>query len=87
MREEREYTLTLLVDNNMGVLTRITTQIRREGLNIKRLVVEETENPEISKLTMTFLCLRGFYGDVIKRFSQMSCVRELTEETPGGGQQ
>lgn len=80
MREEQEYILTMMVDNNMGVLTRITTQIRREGLNIRRLLVEETENPEISRLTMTFSCLQGFYGDVLKRFSQMSCVRELTEE-------
>ena len=79
MRDEQEYILTMTVDNNIGVLTRITTQIRREGLNIRRLAVEETENPEVSRLTMTFSCLEGFYGGVLKRFSQMSCVHEITE--------
>lgn len=84
MREAMEHVLTLIVDNNMGVLTRITTQIRREGLNIRKLVVEETEDPSVSKLTMTFSCLTGFYGDVLKRFSQMNCVRELTDESTEG---
>lgn len=82
MREPQEHVLTLLVDNNMGVLTRIATQLRREGLNISRLVVEDTEDPQVSKMTIIFPCLRGMYDDVLKRFRQMTCVRQLIDETP-----
>lgn len=46
-------TLTLLVENEFGALTRITSLIRRRGYNISSLVVAETIDPMISRITLT----------------------------------
>ncbi len=81
MREAREYALDMLVENKIGVLTRLTTQIRREGLNIRSLHVDVTDNPLISRVTMRFPCMSGFYRDVLERFSRMNCVLEIHERT------
>jgi len=48
----RKHTLTVTVENNPGVLTRVTTLFRRRGYNIESLAVGETENPSISRITI-----------------------------------
>ena len=46
------HTLSVTVENNPGVLTRVTTVIRRRGYNIESLTVGQTENPIISRITL-----------------------------------
>jgi acetolactate synthase-1/3 small subunit len=48
----KKHTLTVTVENNPGVLTRVTTLFRRRGYNIESLAVGETENPSISRITI-----------------------------------
>jgi acetolactate synthase-1/3 small subunit len=48
-----KHTLSVLVENRPGVLTRVAGLFARRGFNIDSLVVAETENPELSRMTIT----------------------------------
>ena len=45
--------LALLVENNTGVLVRVATLFGRRGYNIDSLTVSETNDPGISRITIT----------------------------------
>lgn len=49
--DEKQY-LILLVENNSGVLARITTLFCQRGFNIDSLNVSTTDNPKISRITI-----------------------------------
>lgn len=49
---EREYTLSVLVENKSGVLAHIAGLFSGRGFNISGLSVGETENPEYSRMTI-----------------------------------
>ena len=48
-----KHTLSVLVENKPGVLTRVAALFARRGFNIDSLVVAETEDPELSRMTIT----------------------------------
>lgn len=52
MAKTPQYVLSVLVENNSGVLIRIAGLFSRRGYNIKCLNVAETENPEYSRMTI-----------------------------------
>ena len=72
-------TLKLLVDNEFGVLTRITALIRREGLNIKSLAVEVTENPELSQVLISVECIINSLPKVLSRLNKLGCVKKAVQ--------
>lgn len=74
-KEQTVHILTLIVDNEFGVLTRITAQIRREGWNIKSLSVAECLDPAISRITLALVCFDATLPSVIHRLSRLACVR------------
>ena len=45
--------LSVLVENRAGVLTRVTSLFARRGFNIESLAVGTTQNPAISRITIT----------------------------------
>lgn len=47
-----KHTLSVVVENQPGVLTRVATLFRRRGYNIDSLTVGRTENPDISRMTI-----------------------------------
>ncbi len=47
-----KYTLSVLVENHAGVLSRVAGLFSRRGFNIDSLAVGVTENPEISRMTI-----------------------------------
>ena len=47
-----ELTLSILVRNSSGVLTRVSSLFARRGYNIDSLTVGPTNNPEISRMTV-----------------------------------
>ena len=49
--DEKQY-LILLVENNSGVLSRITSLFCQRGFNIDSLNVSTTDNPKISRITI-----------------------------------
>lgn len=46
------HTLSVLVENNPGVLARVAGLFSRRGFNIDSLAVGTTENPKISRMTI-----------------------------------
>jgi acetolactate synthase-1/3 small subunit len=48
----KRFTLAILVNNQFGVLNRITSMFRRRQFNINSLTVSETESAEYSRLTI-----------------------------------
>ena len=49
---EREYILSVLVQNNAGVLCRVSGLFGRRGYNITSLTVGETLDPRYSRMTI-----------------------------------
>src|SRR3954464_11860725 len=49
----RKHVLSILVENRPGVLARIAGLFSRRGFNIDTLAVGPTEDPEISRITLT----------------------------------
>lgn len=74
---DTKHILSLRAHNKFGVLTRIITQIRREGCNINSLAVAETLNPKISRINMNIECYDFLLDDIIDRLSGLSCVIDL----------
>lgn len=48
------YTVAVLVNNQFGVLNRVTSMFRRRQFNISALTVSETETSEFSRVTVVF---------------------------------
>jgi len=46
------HTISALVENKFGVLARISTLFAARGFNIDSLAVGETENPDVSRMTI-----------------------------------
>lgn len=78
MAQKKVHILTMLVDNEFGVLTRITALIRREGWNIKSLAVSETINHDTSRLTISLECLDSSLPQVLARLDRFDCVHSVT---------
>jgi acetolactate synthase I/III small subunit len=52
-RTGRKHILSILVENKPGVLTRVAGLFARRGCNIDTLVVGPTDDPELSRITLT----------------------------------
>ena len=50
----KKFTVAILVNNQFGVLNRVTSMFRRRQFNIKALSVSETESNAYSRITITF---------------------------------
>ncbi|MDR2932490.1 MAG: acetolactate synthase small subunit [Oscillospiraceae bacterium] len=77
MKGDRSQVFTLMVDNEFGVLTRITALIRRAGWNIRSLAVAQTALPEISRLTICLECRHHSFESVLDKLGRQSCVRDI----------
>ncbi|MDL2311207.1 acetolactate synthase small subunit, partial [Peptostreptococcaceae bacterium OttesenSCG-928-C18] len=47
-----EHTISVIVENKAGVLTRVSGLFSRRGYNIESLAVGETDIPGISRMTI-----------------------------------
>ena len=50
----QKYTVAVLVNNQFGVLNRVTSMFRRRQFNINALTVSETESSDYSRITVVF---------------------------------
>src|SRR4029078_5683417 len=53
VRTGRKHILSILVENKPGVLTRIAGLFARRGLNIDTVAVCPTDDPTLSRITLT----------------------------------
>ncbi len=69
--------LSVLVDNNSGVLTRITSLFGRRGFNIDSLTVSTTDNEEISRITLVVHDDEMVLDQIIKQTKRLEETREI----------
>src|SRR5246127_3429240 len=78
------HTLSVLVDNEPGVLARIAGLFSARGFNIESLCVAETLDPTMSRVTLVTSGEDWIIEQIIKRFNNMISVikvQDLTEVT------
>ena len=78
------FIIAVYVDNQAGVLTRVTGMFTRRGFNIDTLTVGETERSEYSRIT---ICLRGddnVKEQLVNQLNKLVVVKkvEVLDEEP-----
>ena len=76
-----EHTISLLVNNQPGVLSRIAGVFSSRGYNIRSLCVAETTNPEVSRITLTSRAESDFTEKIKKQLDKLVDVISVTDFT------
>jgi acetolactate synthase-1/3 small subunit len=76
-----KHTLVALVENKPGVLNRVVSLFRRRSFNISSLTVGETENPEISRMTIVVDADRTSTAQVEKNLYKLVSVLDVRDVT------
>ena len=70
------HVLSVLVENQSGVLSRVAGLFSRRGYNIDNLSVGETEDPKISRMTIVVRCDDQILDQIKNRSKSWSmCLR------------
>jgi acetolactate synthase-1/3 small subunit len=77
----QEHTISLLVNNQPGVLSRVAGVFSSRGYNIRSLCVAETTNPEISRITLTSRAESDFTEKIKKQLDKLVDVVSVTDFT------
>ena len=77
------HTLSVLVQNNPGVLARVASLISRRGYNIESLAVGPTEVAEISRITLVVNVDDLVLEQVTKQLNKLIEVLKIVELEPG----
>jgi len=78
---ENRYTLAILVNNQPGVLMRVVSLFSRRGYNIDSLSVGETENEEVSRITIVVSGDRPVVEQIKKQVGKLIDVKRVYEMT------
>lgn len=71
------YTLSMLVKNHSGVLSRVSGLFSRRGYNIESLSVGVTENENISRITIVVLGDQYVVEQIIKQLNKLIDVIKI----------
>jgi acetolactate synthase-1/3 small subunit len=77
-----KHTLSVLVENKPGVLTRVAGLFARRGVNIDSLVVGESENPMLSRMTITIDGAEHPIDQVTKQLHKLINVVKIRDLDP-----
>lgn len=77
------HTLSVLVNNHMGVLSRVSGLFSRRGYNIESLSVGSTEDPNISRMTIVVECDDDIYYQIRNQLAKLMDVIKLAEFSDG----
>lgn len=70
----QKYILSVIVENNAGVLARVSSLFGRRGYNIDSLSVSETNNPGTSNITLTVTGDEAILEQIMKQVSKLEEV-------------
>ena len=74
-----KHTLSVLVENKPGVLARVAGLFSRRGFNIDSLAVGITENPDVSRMTITVDAEEHPIEQVTKQLHKLINVIKITD--------
>ena len=72
-----KFAIELIVANHYGVLNRITSLYARRGYNIDSLHVNETENPELSRMLIVSKGNEYIQTQMVRQLSKLYDVKEV----------
>jgi acetolactate synthase-1/3 small subunit len=84
MGATNHHTLSALVENRPGVLSRVAGLFTRRGFNIDSLAVGPTERPDRSVITIRVDCTRHSVEQVVKQLYKLVDVIDVYEVAPEG---
>ena len=76
------HTLSVLVENKPGVLSRVAGLFTRRGFNIESLAVSPTEDPELSRMTITVDASRFPVEQITKQLDKLINVIKIRDLEP-----
>ncbi len=79
----RKHILSILVENKPGVLTRIAGLFARRGFNIDTLSVGPTDDPGVSRITLTLDGAMHPIDQVTKQLHKLINVLKIRDLEPG----
>src|SRR3990170_3952333 len=79
----RKHILSLMVENKPGVLARIAGLFSRRGFNIDTLAVGPTEDPDVSRITLTLDGAVHPIDQVTKQLHKLVNVIKIRDMEPG----
>jgi len=82
LRTGRKHTLSILVENKPGVLTRIASLFARRGFNIDTLTVGPTDDDHISRITLTLDGAMHPIDQVTKQLHKLINVLKILDLEP-----
>ena len=82
LRTGRTHVLSILVENKPGVLTRIAGLFARRGFNIDTLSVGPTDDPQLSRLTITLDGANHPIDQVTKQLHKLINVLKIRDLEP-----
>jgi len=77
-----KHTLSVLVENKPGVLSRVSGLFTRRGFNIDSLAVSPTEDPERSRMTITVDASRHPVEQITKQLDKLINVIKVRDLDP-----
>lgn len=82
--ENNKFVIAVYVDNQAGVLTRVTGMFTRRGFNIDSLTVGETERSEYSRITISMHGDANVRAQMVNQLKKLYVVKkvELLEDEP-----
>lgn len=73
--------LSVLVDNESGVLQRVASLFSRRNYNISSLTVSETEDEKFSRMTIETNTERENFRQIKRQLAKLEIVKKVTELT------
>ena len=73
----KRYTVGVLVDNEPGVLSRVSGLFFRRGFNIDSLAVGTTQDPEVSRITIVVKGDDAHIEQLVQQLYKLICVQKV----------
>ena len=75
---EKRHTISALVTNRSGVLTRVSGLFARRGYNIESLSVCTTEDPQFSRMTIVAAADDHILDQIVKQLDKLVDIKKIT---------
>ncbi len=76
-KEIKKEVISILVDNQANVLTRVSSLFGRRGFNIDSLTVSATNDPKLSRITVVFTGTEQGLHQIITQTAKLEVVKKI----------
>lgn len=83
MSEQQKHTISILVENEFGVLARVAGMFSGRGYNIESLSVASTMEPTVSRITLTVFGDESVLEQITRQLNKMVSVIRVVDYREG----